>query len=289
MADARTRTHRQWCKPFNFNVVSLFGGSGSMAQVMALKQPCEIVVGTPARLIHFIRLKHLRVFEVRFLCMDEADKMLDMGFEAQIRTLCSQLRPDRLTLMFSATFKPNVQQLAKDLLLDPLRINVGAIGAVNTDITQLPVVLHDSSQKIVWLEAKLAQFIADGSVLIFVSQKHTADELADALTSRGFNVASTHGEKAQAVRSKIHFAFKNGNLPVLVATDVASRGLDIGDVKTVIQYEPPKNIDTHTYVTPIAMFFAALSILTRYTSKPSRRSHGPRRIQRHCVCAHGAQ
>lgn len=142
---------KQWCKVFTFNVVSLFGGTGSMGHITALKQPCEVAVGTPARLIHLIRKKYLRVRDVRLLCMDEADKMLDMGFEPQVRTLCSQLRPDRITLMFSATFKANVQQLARDLLLAPLRINVGAIGAVNADIEQIPIVVNEAAQKVFFL------------------------------------------------------------------------------------------------------------------------------------------
>jgi ATP-dependent RNA helicase DDX42 len=181
------------------------------------------------------------------LCLDEADKMLDMGFEMQVRSICGQLRPDRLTLMFSATFRPNVQKLANDLLLHPIRINVGAIGAVNMDIDQVPVVLGDEAHKQQWLLAKLPSFVKEGSVLIFVAQKQGADALAAMLSSRGFQAAATHGEKGQQERNKIHFAFKNGNLPVLVATDVASRGLDIGTVKTVVQFDAPKNLEIHTH------------------------------------------
>ncbi len=150
---------REWCRPFNFAVVNLFGGSGTMAQITALREPCEFVVGTPGRIIHFLRKRYLRASKVRFLCLDEADKMLDMGFEMQVRSICGQLRPDRLTLMFSATFRPNVQKLANDLLLHPIRINVGAIGAVNTDIDQIPVVLGDEAHKQQWLLAKLPQFV----------------------------------------------------------------------------------------------------------------------------------
>lgn len=241
---------RQWVKPFNFRVVNMFGGSGTMSQVQALKECCEIVVGTPGRVIHFLRKRHLRSSLIKCLCLDEADKMLDMGFEGQVRSICGQLRPDRLTLMFSATFKPNVQRLAQDLLIKPIRINVGAIGAVNLDIEQVPVVLTGPApedQKKQWLLAKLGEFVSEGSVLIFVGPKHVADSLADDLTARGFQAASTHGEKSQQSRHKIHFAFKNGNLPILVATDVASRGLDIGVVKTVIQYDAPKNLEVHTH------------------------------------------
>jgi ATP-dependent RNA helicase DDX42 len=199
------------------------------------------------RIIHFMKKKYLKPFGVKILCLDEADKMLDMGFEAQVRSICGQLRPDRLTLMFSATFKPNVQKLAKDLLIYPLRINVGAIGSVNKDIDQIAVVMNDESQKWGWLEAKLPQFVKEGSVLIFVAQKQNADTLAENLANRGFIASCTHGDKSQQTRNKIHFAFKNGNLPILVATDVASRGLDIGTVKTVIQFDPPKSIDVHTH------------------------------------------
>ncbi len=238
---------REWCKPFNFTVVNLFGGSGTMGQITALREPCEIVVGTPGRVIHFLRKRYLKASRVRFLCLDEADKMLDMGFEQQVRSVCGQLRPDRLTLMFSATFRPNVQKLANDLLLHPIRINVGAIGSVNMDIDQIPVVLADDAQKQQWLLAKLPQFVREGSVLIFVAQKQGADALAAMLNARGFQAAATHGEKGQQERNKIHFAFKNGNLPILVATDVASRGLDIGTVKTVVQFDAAKNLEIHTH------------------------------------------
>jgi ATP-dependent RNA helicase DDX42 len=150
-------------------------------------------------------------------------------------------------LMFSATFKKKVEKLARDILIDPIRIVQGEIGVANQDITQIVIVLESGPQKWDWLTSKLVEFTSMGSVLIFVTKKSNAEELAENLKPRDFDVALLHGDMDQIERNKVITTFKRKEVPILVATDVAARGLDITHIRNVINYDIARDIDTHTH------------------------------------------
>jgi len=238
---------RLLARPLRLRCAAIYGGISKGDQFKQLRGGVEIVVATPGRLIDSIRSKVCRMSRVTFLVLDEADKMFDMGFEPQVRSIVGQIRPDRQTLLFSATFKKKVESLARDILNDPVRINIGTIGEANEDVTQIVHVLKDANKKWIWLSEHIHQLVSDGSVLVFVSMKTSAEKLAADIRSLGINAAAIHGDKDQTEREKIMFAFKNENLPILVATDIAARGLDVKSVRHVVNFEPARSLEAHTH------------------------------------------
>lgn len=231
-------------------VAPLLGGIGLGNMRSILRNSShELVVATPGRLIEIIKLKLISTYRTTMLVLDEADKMFDMGFEPQLKSIVGQIRPDRQTLLFSATFKPTIENLARDILRDPVRISIGTTGAANKDITQIVEILRDDAAKWHWLSHRLEDFVLDGSVLIFAGSKASVEELAKNIKEH-FGSISTgclHGDKTSDERNRITADFKNGKFPVLVATDVAARGLDVPQIKTVINFQSARDIDSHTH------------------------------------------
>lgn len=229
-------------------VAAVYGGASKMDQFKELKPGgIEILVGTPGRLIDMVKMKATNFRRVSFLVLDEADRMFDLGFEPQVRSICDNIRPDRQTLLFSATFPKKVEILAREVTTEPVRISIGYVGQANTDITQIIEVLTDDGYKWDWLITRLASFCVEGSVLIFVSRKGGVDELSLNLQQSGFDCGALHGDMMQADRDKMLRDFKNNKFPIMVATDVASRGLDIKAVKTVVNYDIARDIDSHVH------------------------------------------
>ncbi|KAK9501901.1 hypothetical protein O3M35_012537 [Rhynocoris fuscipes] len=160
---------KKFGKVYNINVVCAYGGGSKWEQSKALEEGAEIVVATPGRMIDLIKMKATNLQRVTFLVLDEADRMFDMGFEPQVRSICDHVRPDRQTLLFSATFKKKVEKLARDVLTDPIRIVHGEVGGeANEDVSQVVLVLLESN-KLPWLIAHLVDFQSAGSVLIFIN------------------------------------------------------------------------------------------------------------------------
>lgn len=238
---------KKFGKVYGINSVCCFGGGSKWEQTKALQEGAEIVVATPGRMIDLIKAKATNLKRVTFLVLDEADRMFDMGFEPQVRSICDHVRPDRQTLMFSATFKKKIERLARDVLTDPVRIIQGELGEANEDVTQIVLVMPAGSAKWVWLINKLVELLSAGSVLIFVTKKVNAEELSSNLKLKEYEVGLLHGDIDQNERSKVILAFKKKEVPMLVATDVAARGLDITHVKTVVNYDVARDIDTHTH------------------------------------------
>lgn len=238
---------KKFGKVYNVHVVCCYGGGSKWEQSKALQEGAEIVVATPGRMIDLIKVKATNLQRVTFLVLDEADRMFDMGFEPQVRSICDHVRPDRQTLMFSATFKKKVERLARDVLMDPIRVVQGDVGEANEDVTQFVKVLPIGPAKWTWLTSKLVEFTSVGSVLIFVTRKDHSEELCGNLKSRDFEVGLLHGDMDQTERNKVITAFKKKEMPILVATDVAARGLDIPHIKTVVNYDVARDIDTHTH------------------------------------------
>ncbi|CRK90017.1 CLUMA_CG003742, isoform A [Clunio marinus] len=238
---------KKFGKVYNIHVVCCYGGGNKYEQCKALEQGAEICVATPGRMIDMIKMKATNLLRCSYLVLDEADKMFNMGFEPQVRSICNHVNPLRQTLLFSATFKKRIEKLARDVLTDPVRIVQGDIGEANQDITQHAIVFLKPEHKWNWLMTKLVELLSEGSVLIFATKKLEAEKLAADIKLKEYPCLLLHGDIEQAERNKVITAFKKKECDILVATDVASRGLDIPHIKNVINYDMARDIDTHTH------------------------------------------
>lgn len=238
---------KRFGKVYNINTVCAYGGGSMWEQQKACQDGAEIIVATPGRLIDLVKKKATNLRRVTYLVYDEADRMFDMGFEPQVRSIANHVRPDRQTLLFSATFRRKVEKLARDILADPIRVVHGEAGVANEDVTQIVELLPPGPAKWTWLVRRLVEMTTLGSVLIFVTRKANSEELATNLKSRDFKVGLLHGDMSQIERNEVITAFKKKEFPILVATDVAARGLDIPSIKTVVNYDIARDIDTHTH------------------------------------------
>ncbi|XP_009349922.2 DEAD-box ATP-dependent RNA helicase 24 [Pyrus x bretschneideri] len=238
---------KKFAKSHGIRVSAVYGGMSKLDQFKELKAGCEIVVATPGRLIDMLKMKALTMIRATYLVLDEADRMFDLGFEPQIRSIVGQIRPDRQTLLFSATMPRKVEKLAREILSDPIRVTVGEVGMANEDITQVVHVIPSDADKLPWLLEKLPGMIDEGDVLVFASKKAAVDEIESQLAQTGFKVTALHGDKDQASRMDILQKFKSGIYHVLVATDVAARGLDIKSIKSVVNFDIAKDMDMHVH------------------------------------------
>ncbi|KAF9619822.1 hypothetical protein IFM89_009573 [Coptis chinensis] len=238
---------KKFAKPHGIRVSAVYGGMSKLDQFKELKAGCEIVIATPGRLIDMLKMKALTMSRATYLVLDEADRMFDLGFEPQIRSIVGQIRPDRQTLLFSATMPRKIEKLAREILTDPVRVTVGEVGMANEDITQIVHVLPSDAEKMPWLLGKLPGLIDDGDVLVFASKKAIVDEIESQLVQNGFKVAALHGDKDQASRMETLQKFKSGTYHVLVATDVAARGLDIKSLKSVVNFDIARDMDMHVH------------------------------------------
>lgn len=238
---------KRFGKVYGLQVCCCYGGGSKWEQSKALESGAEIVVATPGRMIDLVKMKATNLERVSFLVLDEADRMFDMGFEPQVRSICDHVRPDRQTLLFSATFKKRVEKLARDILTDPIRIVQGDVGEANEDVTQIVLVLSSLPSKWTWLLGHIVEFLSAGSVLIFVTKKANAEELANNLKLKEYEVLLLHGDMDQIERNKVITSFKKQECNIMVATDVAARGLDIPHIRTVVNYDIARDIDTHTH------------------------------------------
>lgn len=238
---------KKFSKSHGIRVSAVYGGMSKLEQFKELKAGCEIVVATPGRLIDMIKMKALVMLRATYLVLDEADRMFDLGFEPQIRSIVGQIRPDRQTLLFSATMPRKVEKLAREILTDPVRVTVGEVGMANEDITQVVHVIPSDAEKLPWLLEQLPGMIDNGDVLVFASKKATVDEIESQLVQKAFKVAALHGDKDQASRMEILQKFKSGVYHVLIATDVAARGLDIKSIKSVVNFDIARDMDMHVH------------------------------------------
>ncbi|GMH40606.1 hypothetical protein BSKO_08510 [Bryopsis sp. KO-2023] len=247
LAEQIHKQARIFGKPYGLKITACFGGLRKYDQLKELKLGAEVMVGTPGRIIDLIKMKACNMRRATYLVFDEADRMFDMGFEPQIRSIMGQIRPDRQTMLFSATMPHRVERLARDALTSPVRITVGAIGAANEDIRQSVAILANDTLKYHWLMQRLQRFVDEGDVLIFANKKARVEEVLEKLKAKGYRVDAIHGDLDQHSRMEILKKFREGSTHVLVATDVASRGLDIRSIKTVVNFDAAKDIDGHVH------------------------------------------
>ena len=243
---------KRFAKGLELRTVPLYGGVPKHEQWKELLAPTHIVVATPGRLLDMLRSKAFSLTRVTYLVVDEADVMFNLGFEPQCRRILSLTRPDRQTLLFSATFRPKLQRFVHEFLSSPIKIVIGKEGQANSDIHQEILILDCQAQKLTWLckayaVEHLAGFVALGLVLVFVKHRSSTEELADLLREAKVAVAVLHGDMDQTAREEVMQAFRKGDRKVLIATDVASRGLDIPTISTIINYDCAKDAETHTH------------------------------------------
>ncbi|XP_068434272.1 probable ATP-dependent RNA helicase DDX17 [Clinocottus analis] len=227
----------------------VYGGAPKGPQIRDLERGVEICIATPGRLIDFLEAGKTNLRRCTYLVLDEADRMLDMGFEPQIRKIVDQIRPDRQTLMWSATWPKEVRQLAEDFLKDYVQINVGALElSANHNILQIVDVCIEGEK-----EHKLIQLMEEimaekeNKTIIFAETKKRCDDLTRRMRRDGWPAMCIHGDKSQPERDWVLSEFRSGKAPILIATDVASRGLDVEDVKFVINYDYPNSSEDYIH------------------------------------------
>mmetsp|Transcript_2540 Transcript_2540/g.3389 ORF Transcript_2540/g.3389 Transcript_2540/m.3389 type:complete len:586 (-) Transcript_2540:112-1869(-) len=251
---------KKFGRPMGISSVCCYGGSSKYPQIAQLERGVDCIIATPGRINDLLEMRKADLSGVKFLVLDEADRMLDMGFEPQIRSVIKHVPDSRQTLLFSATWPREIQNLAHDFLKDPIQVNVGDVNSLNAnkDITQHIHMISDG-EKFDKLANLMKELIADPAsqieeksktgrdlggkkhpkIIVFTAKKVSCNDLADQLWSDGFAVDCLHGDRAQWERTKVINAFKEGTLRMLIATDVAARGLDVKDVGVVVNFDMP--------------------------------------------------
>jgi len=223
---------------------AVYGGVDMGAQERALRAGVDIIVATPGRLMDHMRQRNANLSGVELLVLDEADRMMDMGFWPDVRRIIAALPGVRQTLLFSATMPEDVVRFALEIVRDPKYVQVGERSAPARSITH-SVQAVSSSGKLEWLIAYLSH--PEGPVLVFTRTKIGADRLARKLAASGIRCTALHADRTQDQRRIAMEGFRSGRYPVLVATDVAARGLDIDGIHTVVNYEVPHSRDTYVH------------------------------------------
>jgi ATP-dependent RNA helicase DBP3 len=236
-------------KTSNVNGVCIYGGGSKAPQKTALRAGAHVIVATPGRLLDLVNEGECNLSEVSYLVLDEADRMLDLGFEKDIRTIIGMTPATRQTLMFSATWPQEVQKLASQFLNNPIKVTIGTEAlTANKNVQQIVEVIEDNARKDRLLQL-LSQYhkTRKNKVLVFVLYKKEATYIENFLRQKGWTNASIHGDKSQTDRLEALAAFTTGKIPLLIATDVAARGLDIPKVEYVINYSFPLTIQDYVH------------------------------------------
>jgi superfamily II DNA/RNA helicase len=228
-------------------VLPIYGGVAYEPQVDALRKGIEILVGTPGRLLDLAKQKHLRLDRVHALVLDEADRMLDLGFLDDVEKILAMLPEDRQTMLFSATMPDPIVALSRRFLRQPVTIHAGHTAETGPSPQTEQLVYRTHSMNKIEIVARIMQARGRGLTMIFTRTKRAADRVAEDLDFRGFAVAAVHGDLGQGARERALRAFRAGKIDVLVATDVAARGLDVTGVTHVINYDCPEDQDTYTH------------------------------------------
>jgi ATP-dependent RNA helicase RhlE len=223
----------------------VFGGVGQTPQVQAVAQGVDVLIATPGRLLDLINQKYLRLNELEVFVLDEADRMLDMGFINDIRKIIKMLPQQRHNLFFSATMPKDILQLSQSLLTDPVKVEVTPVSST-ADKIQQSIMYVDKSRK----RDLLRHVLQDkklSKVIVFTRTKHGANRVVEVLVKNNIRSAAIHGNKSQSARQKALEDFRKGAVRVLVATDIAARGIDIDDISHVINFELPNVSESYVH------------------------------------------
>jgi superfamily II DNA/RNA helicase len=229
-----------------FTVTSIYGGRPYEPQIEALQKGVDVVVGTPGRLLDLAQQGHLQLGGLSALVLDEADEMLDLGFLPDIERILKQIPAERQAMLFSATMPGPIITLARTFMTQPTHIRAEAPMSSQTHDSTTQHAYRAHALDKVEMVARILQANGRGATMIFTRTKRTAQKVADELAERGFKVGAVHGDLGQGAREKALKAFRTGEVDVLVATDVAARGIDIDDITHVINYQIPE--DEQAYV-----------------------------------------
>ncbi|KAJ6499727.1 P-loop containing nucleoside triphosphate hydrolase protein [Mycena vitilis] len=247
--EARKFAYRSWVRP-----AVVYGGADINQQLRLIERGCDLLSATPGRLVDLIERGRISLANIKYLVLDEADRMLDMGFEPQIRRIVQgEDMPgvhERQTLMFSATFPRDIQMLAKDFLKEYVFLSVGRVGSTSENITQKVEYVEDNDKRSVLLDILASVGSKEdqiGLTLVFVETKRMADMLSDFLMANHLPATSIHGDRTQREREMALQTFRTGRTPIMVATAVAARGLDIPNVTHVVNYDLPSDIDDYVH------------------------------------------
>ena len=236
-------------KPFasatNIKTCTIVGGVPIFKQFKDLRKGSDIIIGTPGRVEDHISQKSIDLSNAKYTVLDEADQMLDIGFLPAVRRILSNTPKTRQTLLFSATMPQEIKRLVEKFMVSPVEVTVSAVAKPVEKINQ-KIIMLNNSQKIDALK-EIVQSRAGARLLIFTKTKHGAEKVVKSLSKDGFSVASIHGNKSQNQRQKSLINFKNGNCPLLVATDIAARGIDVPGVEAVINYDLPEVPESYVH------------------------------------------
>ncbi|XP_009082370.1 PREDICTED: probable ATP-dependent RNA helicase DDX43, partial [Acanthisitta chloris] len=227
--------------------ICIYGGGDRRRQINMVTKGVDIVIATPGRLNDLQMHNFINLKSITYLVLDEADRMLDMGFEPQIRKILIDVRPDRQTVMTSATWPDGVRRLAKSYLKDPMIVYVGTLDLAAVNTIEQRVVVIPEEEKRAFMDCFIKSMQPQDKVIIFVGKKLTADDIASDFGLQGIPVQSLHGDRDQYDREQALDDFKKGKVRILVATDLASRGLDVQDITHVFNFDFPRNIEEYVH------------------------------------------
>ena len=227
------------------NVEVVYGGAAIMNQIKALKRPTQIVVATPGRLLDLIRRKAIRLDDVKYVVLDEADEMLNMGFKEDIDEILSYTREDRSTWLFSATMPADIRRITKKYMTDPVEVAVNTESKTNTDITHQYIITRNDDK--VTALRRFLDIQPEMKGILFCRTKRETQEITDNLGQLGYEVEALHGDLSQAQRDAAMRRFKARNMQLLIATDVAARGIDVNDLTHVLHHKIPDQLEAYTH------------------------------------------
>ncbi|MDC8784091.1 DEAD/DEAH box helicase [Paucibacter sp. hw1] len=245
LADQVANNIKAYAKHTNLRVTCVFGGIDMKPQTLVLKGGVEVLIATPGRLLDHIEAKNCVLNQVEYVVLDEADRMLDIGFLPDLQRILSYLPKTRQTLLFSATFSPEIKRLSQSYLQEPILVEVARPNATATNVEQIFYSVEDDDKRGV-----VRKVLKDRSItqsIVFVNSKLGAARLARSFERDGLRTAALHGDKSQDERLKSLEAFKRGEVDLLVATDVAARGLDIADLPAVFNFDVPFNAEDYVH------------------------------------------
>ncbi len=231
-------------KPFKLRSVLIIGGAPIFRQTKALKSNPHVIVATPGRLIDHLEQGNVRLEKTGILVLDEADRMLDMGFEPQIKRIMMNMPRERQTMLFSATMPPKISKIAQQYMKTPLRVEVAPAGTAAETVEQELFVIP-RNQKLALLEQLLQEY--QGTVLVFSRTKHGAKKICRVINKMGHPAAELHSNRTLPQRRKALDGFKSGKFRVMVATDIAARGIDVTEIELVVNYDLPENPEDYVH------------------------------------------